>query len=810
LKAMEKDRSQRYPSVSELAADIRSHMDDRPVGAGPPSRFYLCRKFVQRHKRAISAGLFVACSLIAGIVATAWEARVAESRRRVAEWQSYVANVRAAEGLIESNEAAQARQILLTCPPQLRDWEWKHLSLETDSSLATLHPFAPPLPYDLWSPNGDLSFAFNRQKNAIVLQGLDSTRAQAWDLRSYRPSGYYGGLGRIQALSSDGTQVIVSPIFTASGGASDFGLAVFDLISSRLIARVRWENQPPTTLSAVFSPDGSRAAALTEPAPTPYEDSHRIIRHRKLIVWETNSGRILATIDGSHIGRSLVFSPDGKRILSGGRISANAHPIRKVGDTDIPWADLVEEQLIGANLKPVRRLGNGNLAHSLVFSPDGKRIAAALADEVRVWDATTGRPLLTFQGGKIVGFVAYSPDSANILVGSDRVVRIRNAVTGAITATLQGHDSWVNAATFTPDRKRIFTAQMYPPAIKVWAADSCCAVNTLAGHQQAVRLAVFSPDQRFLASASDDLTVRLWDIASGKEIRVLRGHGTSVGAIAFSSDGTLLASGADDGTILIWHVSSGKVIHFIAAQEQRAGRIPAAFRGVTSLAFNRDATQLVSGSKNGTVQIWDARLGSQLKQIQVVDPKEFSKGLTQVNSVQIGRSGQILSSSSFSLIPGMRAPVYLSGSTEFDASAVRVWDASTGKAAVDMTQIAKNVGAISAEYSPDGLRIIGVLTDATAAVWESATGKMITTMRYGSTGIQAAVFQPGGTRIFTVSGDAIQVWDARSFQMIVALHGPDVAMPFLAFSHDGSTMASGSQDGALHIWKTRSVSLSSH
>jgi WD40 repeat protein len=334
-------------------------------------------------------------------------------------------------------------------------------------------------------------------------------------------------------------------------------------------------------------------------------------------------------------------------------------------------------------------------------------------------------------------------------------------------------------------------------------------VNTLAGHQQAVRLAVFSPDQRFLASASDDLTVRLWDIATGKETRGLRGSGTSVGAVAFSPDGTLLASGADDGTILIWDVSSGKVIHFIARQEQRLGLIPPAFRGVTSLAFNRDATQLVFGSKDGTVRIWDIQRDSQLKQIQVVDPKEFSKGLTQVNSVEIGRSGQILSSSSFSLIPGGRPPVYLSGS-EFDGPAVRVWDASTGKAAVDMARIAKNVGVISAEYSPDGLRIIGVLTDATAAIWESATGKMITTIRYGSTGIQAAVFHPGGTRIFTVSGNTIQVWDARSFQMIVALHGPDAAMPFLAFSRDGSTMASGSQDGALHIWKTRSVSLNSH
>jgi WD40 repeat protein len=295
--------------------------------------------------------------------------------------------------------------------------------------------------------------------------------------------------------------------------------------------------------------------------------------------------------------------------------------------------------------------------------------------------------------------------------------------------------------------------------------------------------------------------VRLWDIATGKEIRVLRGHRTGVGAIAFSPDGTQLASGADDGTILVWDVSSGKAILFIAGQGP--GRILAAeTRGVTSLAFDRAGKQLVSGSKDRTVRIWDVRLGSQLKQIPVGDV---------VNSVEIGSDRQILSSSGFGLLlPSIASPTGPFREIPLTAPAVTVWDASTGKAAVHMAQIARNLGAVSAEYSPDGLRIIGVLTDGTAAIWQSATGKVITTIRYASTRIQAAVFHPGGTRIFTVSGTTIQVWDARSFQMIVALHGPDAAMPFLAFSRDGSSMASGSQDGALHIWKTRSVSLNSH
>jgi WD40 repeat protein len=122
-----------------------------------------------------------------------------------------------------------------------------------------------------------------------------------------------------------------------------------------------------------------------------------------------------------------------------------------------------------------------------------------------------------------------------------------------------------------------------------------------------------------------------------------------------------------------------------------------------------------------------------------------------------------------------------------------------------MAGIAASVPAISANYSPDGLRIIGVLDDGTAAIWNSETGKWISTLRFSSTGIQAAIFHPGGTRIFTVSGNTIQVWDARSFEMIVTLHGPDTTFPFLTFSPDGDNMACGSQNGTLQIWKTHSA-----
>jgi hypothetical protein len=92
MKALEKERRRRYQSVSELAADIRRHLENHPVLAGPPGRLYRTRKFVQRHRLAVSAGILIAASLIAGAISTVVqrnradrEAAVARAARSAAE-----------------------------------------------------------------------------------------------------------------------------------------------------------------------------------------------------------------------------------------------------------------------------------------------------------------------------------------------------------------------------------------------------------------------------------------------------------------------------------------------------------------------------------------------------------------------------------------------------------------------------------------------------------------------------------------------------------------------------------------------------
>jgi len=70
----------------------------------------------------------------------------------------------------------------------------------------------------------------------------------------------------------------------------------------------------------------------------------------------------------------------------------------------------------------------------------------------------------------------------------------------------------------------------------------------------------FSPDGRFIASGSDDTTVKLWEVSSGKLIRSLEGHQNWVRSVAFSPDRRFIASGSDDNTVIEQLAGQGEIV----------------------------------------------------------------------------------------------------------------------------------------------------------------------------------------------------------------------------------------------------------
>ncbi|KAJ3733215.1 hypothetical protein DFJ43DRAFT_242886, partial [Lentinula guzmanii] len=153
--------------------------------------------------------------------------------------------------------------------------------------------------------------------------------------------------------------------------------------------------------------------------------------------------------------------------------------------------------------------GHADDISAVVFSPDGKRIVSGSVDKsIRIWNADTGEaigdPLQGHLGG--VTSVAFSPDGKRIVSGSaDKSINIWNADTGeAIGDPLKGHSGGVTSVAFSPDSKRIVSGSK-DCSIRIWNADTGEAIgDPLQGHPGGVTSIAFSPDGKRIVSGSGD------------------------------------------------------------------------------------------------------------------------------------------------------------------------------------------------------------------------------------------------------------------------------------------------------------------
>jgi WD40 repeat protein len=653
-----------------------------------------------------------------------------------------------------------------------------------------------------------------------------------WLRRLNKPERHSGLLMTIPA----GMDLIGPAAFTPEGSRIVAGsitaphrLTVWDAATGREVVRLPVDGE---VRAGAVSPKGDRAA-ITIRGP-----------------WgEWYAACVVDLANGSVVARfqvdakswrpySCAYSPDGARVAIG-----SESRFERLSVFDVATGRLVRELALGDR-------DMFGYVPACGFSRDGRLVAAASPESVKVWDASTFAE--AFSGGSVMDddyvpahprALAFSADGRRLLVAySNMTVRIWET------------DSWKEAGTLTGNRKIVETVfsddgrlmacaeggnillwnldaagdpvRIGPgsprafgrdgrllsasgKALQVWGTRS--GVNAQAGHAGCITVCEFSPDGSFLVTGSADRTLRTWDATHGGELAVLVGHSREVTSIEFSADSRRLLSRAEDGEIA-WEVPAGRLL----------AKLGPWFGDILTRgsALSPDGTRVALGGRHHSLELADPTTGKTLLRFgkhsdntrDFIQECRFLAGGRRMLSVGFEGTFKLWDTETGALVASIASPAksrldwaatadgerFL---TKWAHDTLKVWDGQSGQEEATI----KLPGALrQLAFSPDSRTLATATYDRTIRFWDPRTG-LARALFAEESNDRRFLFSPDSTRLLTMPqlGQAgLSVWDVATGSKVGSFGRESRG---IGFSADGTIIVS-SRDEWLRFWDAGTLS----
>jgi len=807
MKTLEKDRNRRYESVSELAADVKRHLDDEPVLAGRPSTVYRVQKFVKRNRTLCMSSVAIAGILILAVVVSshqAWVAQKARSdessarataelerdRARAAQQQAQQERVQAQSHLYDS----LVREAQLTCITRglgYREPVFRNLQQARDLDV----------------PNKDL---VGLRKEAIACLG---------DFVGKEPKLV------LEVPEEPESLVIVWGTLHPSDAIAAFALSdgsilLKDLQSTKDIARFQCEHFP---YGMCFANTGNSLLSLHVPngySPEPRladAVSHLFVRvqdgtwveGRTLEV--PNAVCCMSTAAGFSVAVADVASGSAHLVepLTGGithefglRVDMMVLPpialtvdgcllAAGTNDPNSPntcvvdvWDLKLNERL--ARLEP----GLAGCAR-LRFSPDRRYLAFLSESGGIVYSTDTFEPVAHFKDQFAMDSDGVFLPGSDVLVLSLKSSQVLfwDCARKENVATFEqplGDARWIS----TSADGRTMMSYHYKRAW-LYSLDTTVERLTFSAHSAGVPGIAFSPDGSRVASVGKDRTLRVWHSTTGRLDweQVLDGQGQGV---VYAPDGRWLATtDYDRERVCVWNTETKKLL-FEAGSGQEGQTWSALFRAggdyLASAAAHWER-------RLGSLTVWDCRGGDSNDAGSPFVPRPVRSVVGDPRSLMGAPDGRHFAFVDFNDHDWVSHKLYLSEITETTSPRL----------------ITDNICGANqmVSFTPDGWQVVVVDNDRSVVTWDIQTGRSVASFATIPTSFRGEwsremnmSLSPDGETLAlsSFSDRGIDLWHTKTGRLLYSLPERSGVVYWIAWSPDSQRLAVSRSNGEIEIW----------